>query len=86
MTDEFDRLETSFTRTEAEAKLGRDVTTLTAWSGVPSMSAGVVVDVYSRGSLGYGVMIEWQRPGRLPPPLRDGFSRGEYDKYLVESS
>jgi hypothetical protein len=86
MTDEFNSLDTSFPRAAAGAKLGRHVTTLTAWSGVPILSAGVVVDLYARGSGGSGVMIERRQSGRLVRPLRDGVSKGEYDAYLVESS
>jgi hypothetical protein len=79
--------EDSFAYTEAQAKLGRTVITLTEWSGVPVLTVGEVVEIYRRagsGSRVWGVSVRWSLPDRQGQVLQDGFSKAEYDSYLIE--
>ena len=100
-----------FSREEAEAKVGRRISTLVAWSGVPRGTRGEVVRAdpvdWARPPLGeageaYDVVIEWDLPrepwrvrgGQIEGepvlmitggrPLRDWFTKDEYERYIQE--
>jgi hypothetical protein len=69
-----------FTVDEATAKMGRCVMTCAEFSGVPILTAGTVVEIYRR-DVGYGISVRWD----LPSGCVDGFSKSEYESYLIES-
>jgi len=72
-----------FTRSEAEARVGRRLRSLVAFSGVPQGTTGTVVSADPAGDGGYDLAIRWDLPGRTRP-LVDWFSRDEYERYLEE--
>ncbi len=76
-----------FTKAEAEEKIGRTVKTLTDYSGVPKGATGKVSHT-DKTTDGWLVGIDWQLAARHfgtePRPLRDWFTRSEYNEYLIE--
>lgn len=72
-----------FSAEEAQGKVGRMVRSLVEFSGVPKGTTGRVVAVYEVGRDRFSVDVEWNLPERAKP-LRDGFSKDEYERFLVE--
>ncbi len=68
---------------DAKALLGMQVITRRSWPEVPEGTRGAVVSYYKRQG-GYGVMVEWAIP--TEPPLRDGFTRGQFERHLLVES
>lgn len=86
-----------FDRQAAEAKVGKRVRSLVEFSGVPRGTSGRVAAADPAGRVKpagqdsrniYDVAIEWDLPSRQfgtqAKPLRDWFTKGEYEQYLVE--
>lgn len=74
-----------FTKAEAEAKVGRTIRTLRAWSGVPEGATGTVIKADSMGKVKpasqaayevYDVVIQWNVP-TAPPAIAEGAVDGE---------
>lgn len=77
-----------FSKEQAEAQLGKRIRSLVEFSGVPVGTTGTVVafdEIYPEG---FDVVIEWDLADRLygaqTKPLRDWFTRGEFEGFLVE--
>ena len=76
-----------FTRTEAEARVGRRIRSLVAFSGVLKGTTGTVIGADPTSSDGWCLAIRWDIPARSPGRARmlvDWFSRDEYERYLEE--
>jgi len=76
-----------FTRTEAEARVGRRIRSLVVFSGVPQNTTGTVIGADPAGDDGWSLAIRWDIPGRSPGHTRmlvDWFSRDEYERCLEE--
>lgn len=72
-----------FTPEEARAKVGRRIRTDFAFSSVERDTTGKVVGFYHHSPKQCGVEVQWDLLGR-PTPLVDGFSKTEYQDFLVE--
>lgn len=72
-----------FTQLEASAKIDRTIQSLRDFSGVPKGTIGIVVESYSHTKKDCGISIQWSIPNRQYP-LTDGFSKSEYEEFLVE--
>jgi len=72
-----------FTHRQANDRVGRRVCAAEACLGVPSGTTGRVVKAEEVEAGYYDLVIEWNLPLR-PTPLRDCFSKGEYERYLAE--
>jgi hypothetical protein len=71
-----------FTESEAKDKIDRSIRSLVEFSGVPKGTVGKVVQIDELAG-GYDIVVEWFLPGR-GKPLRDWFSKDEFEKYLIE--
>ena len=74
-----------FTKGEAEAKVGRTIRTMVAWSWVPEGATGKVISVDSMGKMKpasrdayevYDVVVQWDVPTD-PPAIIEGEIGGE---------
>jgi hypothetical protein len=72
----------SFTRAQAQAKVGTRVRTRVAYAGVPRGAIGTVVRVDPVID-GYDVEVAWLWSGRRTPWI-DWFTREEYEARLTE--
>jgi hypothetical protein len=72
----------SFTRAQAQAKVGTRVRTRVAYAGVPRGAIGTVVRVDPVID-GYDVEVAWLWSGRRTPWI-DWFTREEYEAHLTE--
>ena len=72
-----------FDHVAAQTKIGRPVRTTVEFSGVPRGTRGRVIRA-DRANGGYTLGIEWDLPERRATPLVDWFTRGEYERFLVE--
>jgi hypothetical protein len=72
----------SFTRAEAQAKVGTRVRTRVAFAGVPKGALGTVIRV-DRVIDGYDVEVAWVRSGRRTPWI-EWFTKAEYETHLIE--
>lgn len=70
---------------EAAAMRGRRIKTLIEFAGVPVGTTGTVaryyIDCTPDGQA--GLTIQWDLPNRFHK-LEDGFTKSEYEKFLVE--
>jgi len=64
-----------FTQAEAEALVGKRITTRVAWSGVPRWTTGEVIQA-DKGYQGWTVAIQWDLP-RDPLQVGAGHVAGE---------
>jgi hypothetical protein len=72
-----------FTKSEAGKKVGKTIQTMFKFAEVPAGTCGTVITIYKANwddKKGYGVNITW----KLPCPVTDGFSKDEYEEFLVE--
>jgi hypothetical protein len=74
--------QSSFTRAQAQAKVGRRVRTRIAFAEVPAGALGTVVRV-DRVIDGYDLEVAWARPG-CPTPWVEWFTKAEYAAHLIE--
>ena len=74
--------QTSFTRVEAQAKVGTRVRTEVAGAGVPRGAIGTIVRA-ERVIDGYDVEIAWVWSGRRTPWV-DWWTKEEYEARLIE--
>ena len=74
--------QTSFTRAEAQAKVGRRVRARVAFAGVPEGAIGTIVRV-DHVIDGYDVEVAWVWSGRRTPWI-DWVTKAEYEAHLVE--
>jgi len=72
----------TFTRAEAEAKVGTRVRARVAFAGVPRGAIGTIIRV-DHVIDGYDVEVAWGRAGRRPPWI-DWVTKAEYEAHLVE--
>jgi hypothetical protein len=72
----------SFTRAEAQAKVGTRVRTRVAFAGVPRGATGTVIRA-DRVIDGYDVEVAWVWAGRRTP-LIDWVTKEEYEARLIE--
>lgn len=77
------RTQIFFKKSTALSKIGRQIITLVAFSGVPKHTAGQVVRA-DKSNNGYTVVIQWTLPQRRTQPLVDWFTKNEYQQYLEE--
>lgn len=59
------------------------IKTLIEFSGVPRGTLGEVTRADKSGE-GYTLAIQWELPERHGKPLVDWFTKGEYERFLVE--
>ena len=74
--------QTSFTRAEARAKVGKRVRTRVTFAGVPQGTIGTIVDA-DRVIDGYDVEVAWGQSGRRTPWV-DWLTKEEYEACLIE--
>jgi hypothetical protein len=74
--------QTTFTRVEARAKIGRRVRTRIAFGGVPQGAIGTITGA-DRVVDGYAVEVAWGGAGRSTPWV-DWVTKAEYEARLVE--
>jgi hypothetical protein len=72
----------SFTRAQAQAKIGKRVLPRVAYAGVPQGAVGTIVRV-DRAIDGYDVEVAWVWSGRRTPWV-DWFTREEYEARVTE--
>ena len=77
-----------FTRQEAEAKTGNNITTGVDFVGIPKGTAGTVIRAESTLD-GNFVVVQWSvlRSRKLQPrkwPYQDWFSKIQYEQFLIE--
>jgi hypothetical protein len=72
----------SFTRAQAQAKVGRQVRTRIAFAEVPAGALGTVVRV-DRVVDGYDLEVAWVWSGH-PTPWIEWFTKAEYEAHLIE--
>ena len=72
----------SFTRAEAQAKVGRRVRTRIAFAEVPEEAVGTVIRVDCVID-GYDVEVAWVWAGRRTPWI-EWFTKAEYEAHLIE--
>lgn len=70
-----------FTAAEADEEIGKTIESLVDFSGIPKGTRGKVKSRYPAGINKWGLDIAWDRPGKHP--LHDGFSKNEYERFLV---
>ncbi len=73
---------TSFTKAEAQAKVGRRVRPRAAFAGIPGRAIGTIIRV-DRVIDGYDVEVAWVWSGR-PTPWVDWLTKEEYGARLIE--
>jgi len=71
-----------FTKSEAQAKVGKRVKTKIEFYQLPAGTTGKVTGIYSGWRNESGVDITWNRN----PPITDGFSKDEYEEFIEELS
>ena len=74
--------QTSFTKAEAQAKVGTRVRTRIAFAGVPQGATGTITGA-DRVIDGYDVEVAWGQSGRRTPWV-DWLTKEEYAAYLIE--
>jgi len=72
-----------FSESEAAEKIGKSVRSLRDFSDIPTGTTGTVLRSYKHSNGEIGIDIQWNLPGRRTP-LIDGFSKDEYNQFLVE--
>jgi hypothetical protein len=72
----------SFTRAEAQAKVGTRVRTRVAFAEVPEGALGTIIRV-DRVIDGYDVEVAWVWCGRRTPWI-EWFTKAEYEAHLIE--
>ncbi len=72
-----------FDQASALRKVGQRVRTVMEFSGVPQGTTGEVMQADPSGE-GYTLAIQWELPEHRARPLRDSFSKSEYERFLVE--
>ena len=72
-----------FSEEEMNAKIGKLVLSLRNFSNVPVGTVGKIVGGYQRGKKS-GLDIEWLFVHQNRGKLIDGFSKDEYNNFLVE--
>lgn len=77
-------MNTYFSEQEINKKIGKLIITIREFSGVPVGTIGKVVHGWKYGENKSGVDIEWQFIHTNRPKLVDGFSKDEYEKFLIE--
>jgi hypothetical protein len=75
--------EKRFAEHEAKRILGQCIRSLIEFSGVPQGTTGRVVEVDEIEPGGFDAVIEWDLSSRSKP-LRDWFTKSEYEQFLVE--
>jgi hypothetical protein len=74
--------QTSFTKAEAQAKVGTRVRTRIAFAGVPQGATGTITGA-DRVIDGYDVEVAWGQSGRRTPWV-DWLTKEEYEACLIE--
>ena len=74
--------QTSFTKAEAQAKVGTRVRTRIAFAGVPQGATGTIIGA-ERVIDGYDVEVAWGQSGRRTPWV-DWLTKEEYEACLIE--
>ena len=74
---------TSFTKAEAQAKVGRRVRTRTAFAEVPAGALGTILRV-DRVIDGYDIEVAWVWWSGRRTPWIEWFTKAEYAAYLIE--
>jgi hypothetical protein len=74
--------QTSFTKAEAQAKVGTRVRTRIAFAGVPQGATGTIIGA-DRVIDGYDVEVAWGQSGRRTPWV-DWLTKEEYEACLIE--
>ena len=74
--------QTSFTRAEAQAKVGKRVRTRVAFDGIPEGAIGTIIRA-DRVLDGYDVEVAWVWSGRHTPWV-DWLTKEEYAARLIE--
>jgi hypothetical protein len=74
--------QTTFTRVEAQAKVGTRVRTRIAFAGVPQGAIGTITGA-DRVVDGYDVEVAWGGVGHSTPWV-DWVTKAEYEAHLVE--
>jgi hypothetical protein len=72
----------SFTRAEAQAKVGTQVRTRIAFAGIPEGALGTIIRVDCVID-GYDVEVAWVWSGRRTPWI-EWFTKAEYEAHLIE--
>jgi hypothetical protein len=75
-------VQTSFTRAEAQAKVGTRVRTRVTFAGVPQGAVGTIIGA-DRAIDGYDVEVAWGQSGRRTPWI-DWLTKEEYEARLIE--
>lgn len=73
---------TSYTKAEAQAKVGRRVRTRIAFAEVPEGAVGTITCI-DRVIDGYDVEVAWVWSGRRTPWI-EWFTKAEYEAHLIE--
>jgi hypothetical protein len=74
--------QSSFTRAEAQAKVGKRVRARVAFAGIPRGAIGTIICA-DRVIDGYDVEVAWVWPGRRTPWV-EWITRAEYEGHLIE--
>jgi hypothetical protein len=74
--------QTTFTRAEAQAKVGTRVRSRVAFAGVSQSAIGTITGA-DRVIDGYDVEVAWEMPGRCTPWV-DWLTKAEYEARLIE--
>jgi hypothetical protein len=74
--------QTSFTRAEAQAKVGRRVRPRVALAEIPQGAIGTILRV-DRVIDGYDLEVAWVWSGRRTPWI-EWFTKAEYEAHLIE--
>lgn len=69
-----------FTDSEARQKIGKKVRTNVDFAGIPKGTTGKVTGKYTHSDGDVGLDITWD----VPQNITDGFSKDEYDDFIVE--
>ena len=73
-----------FTEVDAQTKVGKQIRSLIPFSAVPQGTTGTVISADELAG-GYDVVIEWDLPKHpYGKPLRDWFTKDEYERFLEE--
>jgi hypothetical protein len=73
---------TSFSKAEAQAKVGTRVRTRVTFAGVPQGATGTIIGA-DRVIDGYDVEVAWGQSERRTPWV-DWLTKEEYEAYLIE--
>lgn len=73
-----------FLSEEAEDLIGKRIQSLIAFSGIPRGTKGTITEKYKSCFGHWGIGIAWDKPSALGgKPITDGFSKDEFERFLV---